>query len=65
MIEMPLDLPLDGTLSEAEEDAADELLDDAEALVERYGVAVVTRLVRARARRPAIVAGGDRRARPS
>ncbi len=55
VIEMPLDLPLDGTLSEAEEDAADELLDDAEALVERYGVPVVTRLVRARAAGPAIV----------
>jgi APA family basic amino acid/polyamine antiporter len=55
VIEMPLDLPLDSTLSEAEEEAADLLLDDAEALVERYGVPVVTRLVRARAAGPAIV----------
>ncbi|MGZ8694306.1 MAG: amino acid permease [Gaiellaceae bacterium] len=55
VIEMPLDLPLDGTLSDAQEVAADELLDDAEALVERYGVTAVTRLVRARAAGPAIV----------
>jgi basic amino acid/polyamine antiporter, APA family len=55
VIEMPLDLPLDGTLSEPEEEAADLLLDDAEVLVERYGIPVLTRLVRARAAGPAIV----------
>jgi APA family basic amino acid/polyamine antiporter len=55
VLEMPLELSLDSTLGEQAEDAADELLDDAEALVERYGVAVYTRLVRARAAGPAIV----------
>ncbi|HEU5213065.1 MAG TPA: universal stress protein [Gaiellaceae bacterium] len=55
VLEMPLDVPIDSRLGEAEEQAADELLDDAEALVERYGVPVYTRVVRARTAGSAIV----------
>ena len=47
VIEVPLSLPLDANLPE-EEDAAEALLDDAQALVESYGVRAVTRLLRAR-----------------
>jgi len=54
VIEVPLSLPLDARLPE-EEDAAEELLDDAQALVESYGVRAVTRLIRARNAGPAIV----------
>jgi APA family basic amino acid/polyamine antiporter len=54
VLEVPLHMPLDADLPEDEE-AADALLDDAEALVERYGVPVVTRLIRARAAGEAIV----------
>jgi basic amino acid/polyamine antiporter, APA family len=56
VLEMPLSVTLDSRLSDAEEDAADELLDDAEALVENYGVPVYTRLVRARKPGRAILA---------
>jgi basic amino acid/polyamine antiporter, APA family len=54
VLEIPLDRPLDASLPDKEAEA-DTLLDDAEALVERYGVPVVTRLVRARTAGPAIV----------
>jgi APA family basic amino acid/polyamine antiporter len=54
VIEVPLSLPLDAKLPE-EEDTAEDLLDDAQALVERYGVRAVTRLLRARKAGPAIV----------
>ena len=55
VLEMPLEVALDSRLGDAEETAADELLDDAEALVERYGVPVYTRIVRARTAGSAIV----------
>jgi APA family basic amino acid/polyamine antiporter len=54
VLEVPLDLPLDAPLPEREA-AANELLDDAEALVESYGLRVVTRLVRARSAGRAII----------
>jgi nucleotide-binding universal stress UspA family protein len=54
VIEVPLVLPADAKLPEAEE-IAEELLDDAQALVESYGVRAVTRLLRARKAGPAIV----------
>jgi basic amino acid/polyamine antiporter, APA family len=60
VVEVPLELPLDAALPD-EEDAAAELLDDARALVEGYGVRAVTRLVRARTAGPAIVDEVDRR----
>jgi APA family basic amino acid/polyamine antiporter len=53
-IEVPLDLQLDTSLTE-EERRANRELDDAQALVESYGVRAVTRLVRARSAGPAIV----------
>jgi APA family basic amino acid/polyamine antiporter len=54
VIEVPLSLPLDAELPE-EEAAADELLDEARAFVEAYGVRVLTRILRARRAGPAIV----------
>jgi APA family basic amino acid/polyamine antiporter len=60
VIEVPLSLPLDARLPE-EEDSAEELLDDAQALVEGYGVRAVTRLLRARKAGPAIVDEARRR----
>jgi basic amino acid/polyamine antiporter, APA family len=60
VIEIPLDLPLDVRLPDAEA-AADEILDSAAAFVEGYGVRAVVRLVRARAAGPAIVEEADRR----
>jgi basic amino acid/polyamine antiporter, APA family len=60
VIEVPLDLPLDVELPDAEEEA-EEVLDNAAALVESYGVRAVTRLSRARAAGPAIVEEADRR----
>jgi APA family basic amino acid/polyamine antiporter len=54
VIEVPLELPLDGEMLDAELEAND-LLDEARALVESYGVRVVTRLLRARRAGPAIV----------
>jgi basic amino acid/polyamine antiporter, APA family len=54
VIEVPLSLPLDARLPE-QEDEAEALLDDAQALVESYGVRSVTRLLRARRAGPAIV----------
>jgi basic amino acid/polyamine antiporter, APA family len=60
VIEVPLDLPLDVELPEAEAEA-DDVLDNAAALVEGYGVGAVARLLRARAAGPAIVEEADRR----
>jgi nucleotide-binding universal stress UspA family protein len=57
---VPLSLPLDARLHE-EEDQAEALLDDAQALVESYGVRAVTRLLRARRAGPAIVEEARRR----
>jgi basic amino acid/polyamine antiporter, APA family len=54
VLEVPLARPLDADLG-AVEDRADQLLDDAQALVEQYGVRAVTRLVRSRSAGPAIV----------
>ena len=54
VLEVPLDLPIDAPLPEREA-AANELLDDAEAMVGSYGLHVVTRLVRARSAGRAIV----------
>ena len=54
VVEVPLDLPLDASLPELE-DEADELLDEARALLEQYGVRVVTRLVRGRSAGGAVV----------
>jgi nucleotide-binding universal stress UspA family protein len=59
-MEVPLSLPLDARL-DMEEDAAEALLDDAQALVESYGVRAVTRLLRARKAGPAIVEEARRR----
>ena len=50
-----MELPLTVSLPSAEREAND-LLDDARALVESYGVRAVTRLERARSAGPAIVA---------
>jgi basic amino acid/polyamine antiporter, APA family len=54
VLEVPLELPLDAPLPQQEE-AAEELLDDAKALVESLGVRAVPRIVRARRAGPAIV----------
>jgi APA family basic amino acid/polyamine antiporter len=54
VLEVPLDRPLTADLG-ALQDRADELLDDAQALLEEYGVRVVSRLVRARSTPRAIV----------
>ena len=60
VIEVPLERRLDQVTDE-EEEAADELLEQARALVEAYGVRAVTRLVRARRAAPAIVEEAERR----
>ena len=60
MLEVPLELPLDAELP-AEKDEADELLDEARALVESYGVRAIPRLLRARRAGPAIVEEARRR----
>jgi len=54
VIEVPLDRELQASMPE-EERRANRELDDAQALVESYGVNAVTRLVRARSAGPAIV----------
>jgi basic amino acid/polyamine antiporter, APA family len=54
VLEVPLDRPLDSQMPKEEHDANREL-DDAQALVESYGVRAVTRLVRARSAAAAIV----------
>jgi basic amino acid/polyamine antiporter, APA family len=60
VIEVPLDLPLDVQLPDLEE-GANEVLDNASAFVESYGVRTVARVLRARAAGPAIVEEADRR----
>jgi len=60
VIEVPLDLPLDVELPDVEEEA-NEVLDNASAFVESYGVRTVARVLRARAAGPAIVEEADRR----
>jgi APA family basic amino acid/polyamine antiporter len=60
VIEVPLELPLDAALPDAEEEA-DDLLDSAQAFVEQYGVRAVTRLIRARSAGRAIVEEAERR----
>ena len=60
VLEVPLDLPLDAELPDAEAEA-DYLLDSAQAIVAQYGVRAVTRLVRARSAGRAIVEEADRR----
>jgi APA family basic amino acid/polyamine antiporter len=60
VIEVPMDRPLDAVTPE-EEAVADEILEQARALVEAYGVRAVTRLVRARRAGPAIVEEAERR----
>jgi APA family basic amino acid/polyamine antiporter len=60
VLEVPLELPLDARLN-VPEDEAEELLDDAQALVEGYGVRAVTRLIRARRAGAAIVEEARRR----
>jgi basic amino acid/polyamine antiporter, APA family len=54
VLEVPMELQLDAPMAEREQEA-DELLDEAQALVEAYGVRAVTRLARARTAGPAIV----------
>ena len=59
-LEVPLDRPLDVALPEQEEEAH-QLLDDAQALVESYGVRALTRLVRDRDAASAIVREAEQR----
>ena len=60
MIVVPLELPLDARLPE-EEAQADQVLDDARAIGELYGVDVSSRIVRARSAGRAIVDEAERR----
>jgi APA family basic amino acid/polyamine antiporter len=60
VIVVPLELPLDADLTEQVEEAH-QLLDDAHAIVEPYGVGAVERVVRARQAGRAIVEEADRR----
>ena len=61
VIEVPLDKSLDADLRDQEE-AGDEILDEAEALLETYaGLRIISRLERARSAGPAIVEEAGRR----
>jgi APA family basic amino acid/polyamine antiporter len=60
VIEVPMELPLDADMPEAEEDAYD-LLDEAKAIGDTYGVRVQTRLIRGRSFGRAIVDEAARR----
>ena len=60
VVVVPLELPLDADLTEQLEEA-DELLDEARAVAEPYGVRVVERVVRARNAGRAIIDEADRR----
>ena len=60
VVEVPLELPLDARLPD-EERRANELLDEARAIGESYGVHVVGRLLRARSAGRAIVDEAERR----
>jgi APA family basic amino acid/polyamine antiporter len=61
VIEVPLELPLDAPSSDKAEHKANELLDEARAIGDAYGVDVVGRLVRARRAGRAIVDEAKRR----
>ena len=61
VIEVPLQLPLDAELPEAVEERAHDLLDEARAIGEAYGVDVIGRIVRARRAGRAIVDEAERR----
>jgi APA family basic amino acid/polyamine antiporter len=61
VIEVPLELPLDATLPGKTEPKAHDLLDEARAIGDAYGVDVVGRLVRARRAGGAIVDEAERR----
>jgi APA family basic amino acid/polyamine antiporter len=61
VIEVPLELPLDATLPGNAERKAHDLLDEARAIGDAYGVDVVGRLVRARRAGRAIVDEAERR----
>ncbi|MFL5919678.1 MAG: amino acid permease [Gaiellaceae bacterium] len=61
VIEVPLELPLDAPLDDATLGQADDLLDEARAIGDAYGVNVVGRLVRARRAGRAIVDEAERR----
>jgi APA family basic amino acid/polyamine antiporter len=61
VIEVPLELPLDAELPPGLEDKANDLLDEARAIGDAYGVDVIPRLVRARRPGPAIVEEAGRR----
>jgi len=60
VVEVPLDLPLDAELPELE-DRADDILDEARAIGDLYGVDVVTRITRGRTAGRAIVEEAERR----
>jgi APA family basic amino acid/polyamine antiporter len=61
VLEVPLDLPLDAELPGHAERKANDLLDEARAIGDAYGVDVVGRLVRARSAGRAIVEEAERR----
>jgi APA family basic amino acid/polyamine antiporter len=60
VLKVPMEKSLDAPVAEREQEA-DDLLDEAQALVESYGVRAATRLVRARSAGPAIVEEAARR----
>jgi basic amino acid/polyamine antiporter, APA family len=60
VLEVPMSLPLNAEMPE-EEQALDDLLEEARAIVESYGVRAVVRLARARRAGPAIVEEAVRR----
>ena len=61
VIEIPLELPLDADLPREAEERANDLLDEARAIGDAYGVRVIGRLVRARRAGRAIVDEAERR----
>ena len=61
VIGVPLDLPLDAELPPAMEERANDLLDEARAIGDAYGVNVIGRIVRARRPGAAIVEEATRR----
>jgi APA family basic amino acid/polyamine antiporter len=61
VIEVPLQLPLDASGLDAEEERANDLLDEARAIGDSYGVNVIGRIVRARRAGRAILDEAERR----
>jgi basic amino acid/polyamine antiporter, APA family len=61
VLELPLELPLDAPLPDEQEHRAHDLLDEARAIGDAYGVDVVGRLIRERRAGRAIVDEADRR----